>query len=296
MMQYGESRLGWLFTPDLNKEVTIEDERSFFENPDSFRGILEIIQDGVSIVDISLNIKYMNNTMRHIYYDKKNALGQKCFRIYHGRDNPCLDCPTLKTIKTKSPCLNTMKYEHDGNKQDWHQLFSIPVLNKKNEVILVVEYIRDITFQNNILANMKELARRLEAMEYKNQILADILNQQEQRRDEFERTITVNIERFIRPSLEYLKKTVGEENVNLVSGLIDEIIYPITKKRDSLFSNLTPRELQVAALIKEGNSSKEIADKLCITQKAVDFHRLNIRKKLKIKRRNNLRSFLETHL
>ena len=69
MTQYEESGLGWLFTPDLNKEVAIEDERSFFENPNSFRGILEIIQDGVSIVDSSLNIKYMNNTMRHFYYD-----------------------------------------------------------------------------------------------------------------------------------------------------------------------------------------------------------------------------------
>jgi DNA-binding CsgD family transcriptional regulator len=295
MTQYEESGLGWLFTPDL-KEATIEDERSFFENPNSFREILEIIQDGVSIVDIDLTIKYMNNTMRHIYHDKKNALGQKCFKIYHDRDNPCLGCPTIKTIKTKSPCLNTMKYEHDGNKQNWHQVFSIPMVNKKDKVILVVEYIRDITFQNNILTNMKELTLRLETMEYRNQILADILSRQEQRQDEFERTITVNIERFIKPSLEYLKKTVREEDVNMVSGLIDEIIYPITKKRDSLFFNLTPRELQVAALIKEGNSSKEIADKLCITQKAVDFHRLNIRKKLKIKRRNNLRSFLETHL
>jgi DNA-binding CsgD family transcriptional regulator len=286
----------WLFTPNLSNELNIEDERSFFENPNSFKFILESIQDGVSIIDAKLTIKYMNNTMRHIYYDKKDALGQKCFKVYHGRTGPCLNCPSLKTIETKIPCLDIMQYEHDKDKRDWHQLFSIPVMNKKNKVILVVEYIRDITFQNNILEKMREMTRRVEDMEHRNQIMADILNQQEQRRDDFEKTVTTNVERFIKPSLEYLKKTVREEDVDLVSGLIDEIIYPIAKKRDSLFSNLTSRELQIAAMIKEGSPSKEIANKLCITQKAVDFHRLNIRKKLKLNHAINLRAFLETHL
>jgi DNA-binding CsgD family transcriptional regulator len=111
-----------------------------------------------------------------------------------------------------------------------------------------------------------------------------------------EKQINTNMERFIKPSLEYLKRIVDEKDVDLVSGLIDEIIYPITKKRVSSFINLSSREMQVANLIKEGKTSKEIAAGLCITQKAVDFHRLNIRKKLKINHGLSLRTFLETRL
>ena len=51
----------------------------------------------------------------------------------------------------------------------------------------------------------------------------------------------------------------------------------------------------VCAMIKEGYTSKEIADALFITKKTVDYHRSSIRKKLDLKN-GNLRVYLETHL
>ena len=175
-------------------------------------------------------------------------------------------------------------------------LYAVPVVDQQHNVILVIEYIRDITFQRRIEYNLQELEHRFEAMEKQNEMLMQILAQREQYREELEATITSNVEKFIKPSLNYLKKSVREQDVNMVNGLIDEIVYPITKKRPSAIATLTPRELQVCALIKEGNVSKEIADKLFITQKTVDYHRINIRKKLGIKRSTSLRSYLETHL
>ena len=110
-----------------------------------------------------------------------------------------------------------------------------------------------------------------------------------------EQTITQNVEKYIRPSLNYLKKNVKERDLNIVAGLIDEIVYPITKKRPSVFDRLSPRELQVCTMIKEGYTSKEIADALFITKKTVDYHRSSIRKKLGLQN-DNLRVYLETHL
>ena len=43
---------------------------------------------------------------------------------------------------------------------------------------------------------------------------------------------------------------------------------------------LTPNELEVANMIRDGLLSKEIADQLCISIRTVETHRLNIRKKL----------------
>lgn len=101
---------------------------------------------------------------------------------------------------------------------------------------------------------------------------------------------------FIKPSLNHIKKAAAIENINLIDGIIDEIVYPITKKRPVSVSKLTPKEMQIATLIKEGYQSKEIADRLFVSQKAVDYHRMNIRKKFKLSRSSNLRAYLETYL
>ncbi len=296
MAEHSKYSSGWLFTPDFSKELTIENERNFFDSPDVFKAILESIQDGVSVLDGSLNIRYINASLRHTYEDKTLFPGRKCYEFFHARSTPCEDCPSLRAAQSKQPETSVVRYDRRNNELGWHQLFAIPVLNTREEVILIIEYIRDVTFQNSMAENLSELAQRFEALEKQNEILLDILKQSERNRDALEQTITANVERFVRPSLEYLKKTVRAEDVDFVNGLITEIVFPITKKRDSAMSALTPRELQVAVLVKEGDTSKEIAAKLCITQKAVDYHRLNIRKKLGLPRETSLHTYLETHL
>jgi len=57
--------------------------------------------------------------------------------------------------------------------------------------------------------------------------------------------------------------------------------------------DLTPRELEIAALVREGRTTKEMTEYLNISATAVDFHRKNIRLKLGIKNtKTNLRSML----
>ena len=296
MSKYSDSNPEWSFFPDAKSEIHVESEKDFFSNPEFFKMITENIQDGVSILDINLNIKYMNSTMRYIYTEEEEPIGKKCYDVFHSISSPCSECPSLRCLETKKPQTSVMRYDCDDRESNWHQVFSIPVLNQKNEIVLIMEYVRDITFQNSMLKKLNDLTQRFEALEYQNKLLADIIKQNRQSSEELEATISTNVEKFIKPSLEYLKKTVDPDNVNMVNGLIDEIIYPITKKRNSAAASLTPRELQVASLIKEGYSSKEIADILCVTQKAVDYHRLNIRKKLKLARDTNLRSHLEINL
>ena len=296
MSKVNDSNPEWSFIPDVKSEIHVESETDFFTNPEFFKLITENIQDGVSILDLNLSIKYMNSTMRSIYTEQENPIGKKCYQVYHSISSPCGECPSLRCLETKKPQTSVMQYDADGRESNWHQVFAIPVLNQTNEIVLIMEYVRDITFQNSMLKKLNELTQRFETLEYQNKLLADLIKQNRQNSDELEETISTNVEKFIKPSLEYLKKTVDPDNVNMVTGIIDEIIYPITKKRNSIIASLTPRELQVASLIKEGYSSKEIADLLCVTQKAVDYHRLNIRKKLKLTRDTNLRSHLEISL
>jgi DNA-binding CsgD family transcriptional regulator len=56
---------------------------------------------------------------------------------------------------------------------------------------------------------------------------------------------------------------------------------------------LTPQEMQIATLVKDGKASKEIAAILNVSEATVHFHRKNLRKKFGLNNtRTNLRSYL----
>jgi len=56
---------------------------------------------------------------------------------------------------------------------------------------------------------------------------------------------------------------------------------------------LTPTEIQVANLVKDGKTSQEIAEVMNLSRRTVESHRDGIRKKLDLRNRKaNLRSYL----
>lgn len=288
--------LRWVFTPEVRIDGAVD---TGGVSRELLREIMDSIQDGVSVLDRELNIKYLNASMRCWYSGQEDVLGAKCHKVFHGRKSPCENCPVLKAIERKSPFMDVVRYTKSGADQGWQELFGVPILNGADEVVGVIEYVRDISFQCKIEYELREIRERFEILEKRNEILSQLLNQREKQMELFEETIIHNMEKFIKPSLDYLKKNVNPNDIGLVAGIIDEIVYPITKKRPPKIENLTSREIQIGALIKEGKTSKEIAAALCISTKAVDFHRANLRKKLGLNRmagKTNLRSYLLTHL
>lgn len=96
-------------------------------------------------------------------------------------------------------------------------------------------------------------------------------------------------EEMIRAILEVNEggKYICEEIKNNISELVLE------ENRDVPNVNaLTEREIQIINLIKEGQSSKEIAAALNISLKTVEVHRHNVLKKLKLKNSASLVNFI----
>lgn len=83
-----------------------------------------------------------------------------------------------------------------------------------------------------------------------------------------------------------------EGNVKWVE-LNNEVLSPFLVTMKARYSKFTPREIEVADLIRNGKTSKEIAVLLHVTPSAVHLHRYHIRNKLGLKHRKvNLQSFL----
>ena len=99
------------------------------------------------------------------------------------------------------------------------------------------------------------------------------------------------------PYVKKLKKTGLDERQKVLVGILEsnlkDIISPFSRRLSSKYLNLTPKELQIANLIKQGKHTREIAKIFNLSKRTIESHRDHIRRKLGIK---NKKANLRTHL
>ena len=290
----------WVSDPIIRLDPGTGSVGEMFQSRNLLLATLNCIQDGVSILDLDLNVRNINTSMKYWYSNTEDIIGKKCYLVYHNRVQPCENCPILKTIDNKAPHIGIVKYSQADSDKGWQELFAIPILDGNGDLVGVLEYVRDISYQYKLEHDLNRIMEQFQSLEKRNAAISHLLAQRKLEREQLEETIAQNFEKFIKPSLDYLKTKSDIDEVNLVETLIEEIVYPITMKRASLLEKLTIREMQIASLIKEGRSSEEIAKTLVVSKKTVDFHRANIRKKLGLNAetggRINLVTYLVSHL
>ena len=125
------------------------------------------------------------------------------------------------------------------------------------------------------------------------------MKRREEDKEELAENVVSNFRQLVLPYLEKLKKNRLDPHqttlVDILESNVKEIVTPFVTKLSSKSLNLTPTEIQVANLIRDGRTTKEIAETLSRSENTVQSHRFHIRNKLGlIKKKANLRSYLSS--
>jgi PAS domain S-box-containing protein len=178
-----------------------------------------------------------------------------------------------------------------------------PLYDGDGNIIGAIESLRDVTERKQAEEAVRKRERELEMksrnLEELNTALRVLLKRREDDKREFEERVLANLKQLVLPYIEKMKKSRLDEKdmsyVTILESNLKDIASPFSQQLSSKYLNLTPKEIQIANLIREGRTTKEIAELLNASPGTIDFHRNNIRHKLDIKNRKaNLRTYLLT--
>jgi PAS domain S-box-containing protein len=143
----------------------------------------------------------------------------------------------------------------------------------------------------------KELRAQSHHLEEVNTALRVLLKQREEDKKELSAIVLNNVQELVNPYLQKVMNGRLDTRQRILVGILEtnlnNIISPFIHRLTSKLVNLTPVEIRVSGLVKEGKTNKEIAELLLISKNTVLFHRHNIRSKLGLK---NKKINLRTHL
>ena len=145
--------------------------------------------------------------------------------------------------------------------------------------------------------NREALDLQKQSLEEANIALKVLLKHRQDDKEAMEKNMLANIKQLVFPYVEKLKraplKPKNKTLVEIIETHLNDVISPLLQRMVHADIILTPQEMQVMALVKDGRTSKEIATILNVSETTVHFHRKNLRKKFNLSNtRTNLRSYL----
>ncbi len=186
---------------------------------------------------------------------------------------------SLPEFLTRYPC-------HGPDGERWYALRAVPFRYPgPARLVMSHENITPIVQAQEALARTeKELRAQKQKLEESNIALKVLLENGDRERQQLEETVVTNVRSRLLPLVENLRagKRPAREEALLASldRQLRELVDPFLDRLTTVHRFLSPREIEIAAFIREGRTSKEIAAILGISTSAVDFHRKKLRRKL----------------
>jgi len=281
-------------------------EKALRESEERYRKLVETMNEGLGVLDIMGVFTYVNTSLCNMLGAGEEELIGNTLHDFMDSTNRTM----LKKLAGRISRGESVSVDLEWTRKDGHPIMTTvsprPIYNSDGEMRGTFALIADITKRKHAEDEVRQQKMVLEfktkELEETNTALKVLLRRREEDKSELQENVVYQVKSLLSPHLQDLKINgrLSEENtklVDLIQTRLDQIISPFAKKISGGYYKLSAREVQIASLITEGWSSKEIAEHLNISVGTVNFHRNKIRKKLsitneKISLSNQLRSMI----
>jgi PAS domain S-box-containing protein len=154
-----------------------------------------------------------------------------------------------------------------------------------------------IRTEHELRKSEARLAQEKAALEEVNTALRVLLQRGTEDKSKLEEQMVANVNQLVLPHIDDMAKDPltkrQRATLDLVGSNLAKLTSPFLRKISHFSLRLSPMEIKVSHFVKEGKSSKEIAEILGLSKDTIDIHRKNIRKKCGINGKSqNLRTML----
>jgi len=283
---------------DITKHKQAEEALS--ESEAKFRALAESAPAAILII-AGEEILYVNPAFESISgFTEEETLAMRFWDFVHPDMQELVKERGLARQRGEAePARYELKALIKNGQERWFDLAAASINYGGQTATLAMAY--DITerkqAQNSLLAREQELEDKAHDLEEMNAALRVLLKKREDDRVELEEKIHFNVKHLIEPYLDNLKNTRLSARQATLFGIIktnlDEIISPFARNFASIKYKLTPQEIKIASLIRQGKTTKEIAELMGLSLKTIEFHRTKIRHKFGLKNKtDSLQAYL----
>ncbi len=288
---------------------------SFLEN------VLDAFPERICVIDRTQTLLLVNKAFREIYGAEVSA-GEKCYKILHGHHEVCGTCTLFEGLTSLTPSASIRKARDDAGAARWDEVLAAPYRDEKGTPAGVVKRVRDVTplkaaevalretmrdLERKVEVRTRELKETNETLERTNQELNEVnkalsllARKVGRTREESQRNLALAISSRVMPILSRLEQAgdLNKYRVDLQCAAAE--LRQVTSVFDGGMKPLmvlSPTEMQVALMIKNGLNSRHIASQMSVSLHTVKSHRRNIRTKMGLKdEKMGLREYLASTL
>jgi DNA-binding CsgD family transcriptional regulator len=180
-----------------------------------------------------------------------------------------------------------------------------PFLKEERALLdAVAEQIGTIATRISADLELQETNRQLtlerQALQESNTAMRVVLARIEQEKEEIHQDIKTNVEKILMPILQALALQLPptqKKYTEMLQTNLEEITSPFISHLSSSYHSLTPTEIAICNMIRNGLRTKEIAQIRGVSTATVNRHREHIRRKLKITNSEaNLATYLQSSM
>ncbi|HSO60095.1 MAG TPA: PAS domain S-box protein [Desulfobacterales bacterium] len=278
-------------------------EQALRESEERYRTIIENIQDGYYEVDLDGNYTFFNEGLLRITgYSREEMLGLNNRRIVDEFNNRKVFKVFNHVYLTGVPAH---AFDWECIRKDGARRFVEVSVTLKRDIygkpVGFMGISRDITerkrYQSELEAKENELKHKNQSLAEANTALNVLMKKVEEHRMTNEETLRNNLIKFAMPYLQKAREKTRDkaalDNLRLLEESLNSIFAPFAHDLAQNFPRLTSTEIDVVNFIVQGKRTKEIADVLSVTPKAIEVHRNNLRRKFGL---IHQKTGLRTHL